>query len=80
MSTMTTETDDRRNLVLRLPPDLLQRIDQFTSTRGGSRHAAILYLLDLGIGNDAEIARRVDQVKAKLRTKLERDLAETAPA
>jgi hypothetical protein len=74
----TTEPDDRRNLVLRLPPELLQRIERFTNDRGGSRHAAILYLLDLGIGNDAEIARRVDVIKAKLRTKLERDLVETA--
>jgi hypothetical protein len=75
MSETDTAADDRKNLVLRLPPDLLQRIDSFTSDRGGSRHAAILYLLDLGIGNDAEIARRVDQVKVKLRQKLEKDLA-----
>lgn len=76
----TTETDDRKNLVLRLPPELLDRIERYTADRGGSRHAAILHLLDLGIANEGEIARRVDQVKAKLRTKLERDLAETAPA
>jgi hypothetical protein len=74
----TTETDDRRQLVLRLPPDLFARIERFTSDRGGSRHSAILYLLDLGIGNDTEIARRVDVVKARIKAKLERDLADTA--
>lgn len=76
----TTETDDRKNLVLRLPPELLERIENYTALRGGSRHAAILHLIDLGIGNDAEIERRVDKVKAKLLAKLERDLAETVPA
>ena len=74
----TTEADDRKNIVLRLPPELLERIERFVNAKGGSRHAAILHLIDLGIANEGEIARRVDQVKAKLRTKFERDLMETA--
>jgi hypothetical protein len=74
---MSTEPEDRRNLVLRLPHELLDRIDRYTADRGGSRHSAILHLLDLGIGSDAEIARRVDAVKNRLRQKIERDLTET---
>jgi hypothetical protein len=75
----TTDTLDRQNLVLRVPTELLDRIDQFTAIRGGSRHSAILYLLEAGIETDRKIRREAESLRSRMTAridKLKRDILE----
>lgn len=62
---------DSKNIIVRFPSDVLAQVDSYTAERGGSRNAALLHLIELGMGGDEEIIRRVEAVKARLKTRIE---------